>query len=87
MKLAQVIMDTIRTRFPHSETPNDVIHKAAMNWLRNSRDLHGGRKERKNKKKNDSADIENIDNFNDSQNSNDRSLLSDSQGSQDIFSE
>ena len=87
MKLAQVIMDTIRTRFPHSEAPNDVIHKAAMNCLRNSRDLHGGRKERKNKKKNDSADIENIDNFNDSQNSNDRSLLSDSQGSNDIFSE
>ena len=78
-------MDTVRTRFEISETPNYVIHKAAMNWLRNSRDLRGGRKERKNKKKNDSADIENIDNFNDSQNSNERSLLSDSQGSQDLF--
>ena len=85
MKLAQVIMDTVRTRFQMSETPNCVIHKAVMNWLRNSRDLHGGRKERKNKKKNDSADIENIDKFNDSQNSNERSLLSDSQVSQDIF--
>ena len=40
-----------------------------------------------NKKKNNCADIENIDNFNDSQNSNDRSLLSDSLGSDDIFSE
>ena len=50
MKLAQVITDTIRTRFPPIETPNDVIHKAAMNWLRNSRDLHGGRKDRKKNK-------------------------------------
>ena len=51
MKLAQVIMDAIRTRFPHSEIPKDVIHKAAMNWLRNSRDLHGGRKEKRTKRK------------------------------------
>ena len=86
MKLAQVIMDTIRTRFPHNEAPNDVIHKAAMNCLRNSRDLHGGRKKERTKRKMIVRTLR-ILNFNDSQNNNDRSLLTDSQGSNDIFSE
>ena len=50
--------------------------------------MAGERTEKKtNKKKHDIADIENIDYFNDSQNSTDKSLLSDSQGSTDLFTE
>ena len=84
MKIAQVIMDTVRTRFGDIETPNYVIHEAAMNWLRNSRDLHGGSQDTKNKTRHYVADS---DYFYDSQKSNEKPLVSHSQGSTDILSE
>ena len=80
-------MESICTRFTRIETRKDVIHKVAMNWLRNSRDWHAGRKERTKRKIHGNEDNLNSDNFNNSQNSTDKSFVSDSQGWNYLFSE
>ena len=87
MKIAKVIMDTVRTRFGDIETPNHVIHEAAMNCLRNCRDLHCGSKDTKNKIRHYVAETENSDYSYDSKKSNEKSVVSDSQGSTEILSE
>ena len=45
MRLTEVIIKVVRIRFPDAST--HTIEKSCMNWLRNSRDMLGGRKARR----------------------------------------
>lgn len=71
MRLTEVIMKVVRIRFPDAST--HTIERSCMNWLRNSRDMLGGRKARRpsssSDPKNDghNSDGENSQNSQDSQ--------------------